>query len=135
MEAEEKALDHVLGFRDGSEALSFLVSWPALSRASRLVFERLEDIDGADDEMLAPAADALSADHPLAATMVLRAMIEAILRRGWANYYKRAARYLLDCAGLSSRITDYGVHESHEAFEARLRCDHGRKESFWGLLA
>ncbi|MCY4405116.1 MAG: hypothetical protein OXC15_02010 [Rhodospirillaceae bacterium] len=135
MEAEEKALDHVLGFQDGSEALSFLVSWPALSRASRLVFERLEDIDGADDEMLAPAADALSADHPLAATMVLRAMIEAILRRGWAKYYKRAARCLLDCAGLSSRITDYGVHESHEAFEARLRRDHGRKESFWSLLA
>ena len=135
MEAEGKALDHVPGFRDGSEALSFLVSWPALSRASRLVFERLEDIDGADDEMLAPAADALSADHPLAATMVLRAMIESILSRGWSKYYKRAARCMLDCAGLSSRITDYGVHESHEAFEARLRRDHGRKESFWSLLA
>ena len=135
MEAEGKALDRVPGFRDGSEALSFLVSWPALSRASRLVFERLEDIDGADDEMLAPAADALSADHPLAATMVLRAMIESILGRGWPKYYKRAARCLLDCAGLSSRITDYGVHESHEAFEARLRRDHGRKESFWSLLA
>ena len=135
MEAEGKALDHVPGFRDGSEALSFLVSWPALSRASRLVFERLEDIDGADDEMLAPAADALSADHPLAAAMVLRAMIESILSRGWPKYYKRAARCMLDCAGLSSRITDYGVHESHEAFEARLRRDHGRKESFWSLLA
>ena len=99
------------------------------------MFERLEDIDGADDEMLAPAADALSADHPLAAAMVLRAMIESILSRGWPKYYKRAARCMLDCAGLSSRITDYGVHESHEAFEARLRRDHGRKESFWSLLA
>ena len=95
----------------------------------------MEDIDGADDEILAPAADALSADYPLAATMLLRAMIEAILRRGWAKYYKRAARYLLDCAGLSSRITDYGVHESHESFEAKLRREHGRKESFWSLLA
>ena len=135
MEAEGKALDHVLGFGDGLEALSFLVSWPDLSRASRLVLERSEGIDGADDEILASAADALSADHPLAATMVLRAMIEAILRRGWAKYYKRAARCLLDCAGLSSRIQDYGVYESHEAFEARLRRDHGRKESFWSLLA
>ena len=134
MEAEEKALDHVLGFSDGPEALSFLVSWPALSRASRLVLERLEDIQGAGDVILAPAADALSADHPLAATMVLRAMIEAILRRGWSKYYKRAARCLLDCAGLSSRIRDYGVHESHEAFETRLRREHGRKESFWSLL-
>ena len=135
MEAEEKALDHVLGFSDGPEALSFLVSWPALSRASRLVLERLEDIQGAGDVILAPAADALSADHPLAATMVLRAMIEAILRRGWSKYYKRAARCLLDCAGLSSRIRDYGVHESHEAFETRLRREHGRKESFWSLLS
>ena len=134
MEAEGNALDHVLGFGDGLEALSFLVSWPALSRASRLVLERLEEIDGADDEILAPAADALSADYPLAATMVLRAMIDSILRRGWSKYYKRAAHYMLDCAGLSSRIQDYGVHESHEVFEARLRCDHGRKESFWRLL-
>ena len=135
IETEEKALDHVLGFPDGPEALSFLVSWPALSRASRLVLERLEDLDGADDEILVPAADALSADHPLAATMVLRAMIESILGRGWSKYYKRAARHLLDCAGLSARIQDYGVHESHEAFEARLRRDHGRKESFWSLVA
>ena len=135
MEAEEKALDHVQGFGDGPEALSFLVSWPALSRASRMVLERLDDIDGADDEILVQAADALSADHPLAATMVLRAMIESILGRGWPKYYKRAARHLLDCAGLSSRIQDYGVHESHEAFEARLRREHGRKESFWSLLA
>ena len=83
MEAEEKALDHALGFGDGPAALSFLVSWPALSRASRMVLERLDDLDGADDEILVPAADALSADHPLAATMVLRAMIESILGRGW----------------------------------------------------
>ena len=134
MEAEEKALDHVLEFGDGPQALSFLVSWPALSRASTLVLERLEEFDGADDGKLVPAADALSADHPLAATMVLRAMIESILGRGWPKYYKRAARHLLDCAGLSSRIQDYGVHESHEAFEARLRRDHGRKESFWSQL-
>ena len=135
METEEKALDRVLGFDDGPEALSFLVSWPALGRASTFVLERLEEIDGADDEKLVPAADALSTDHPLAATMVLRAMIESILGRGRPKYYKLAARHLLDCEGLSSRIADYGVHESHEAFEARLRRDHGRKESFWSLLA
>ena len=135
MEAEERALDHVLGFSDGLEALSFLVSWPALGRASGLVFDRLEDIGGVRNEKLVGAADALSADHPLAATMVLRAMIEAILRRRWPKYYKRAARHLLDCSGLASRIRDYGAFETHEAFEARLRRDHGRKEAFWSLLA
>ena len=123
MEAEGKALDHVLGFGDGLEALSFLVSWPDLSRASRLVLERLEEIDGADDEILAPAADALSADHPLAATMVLRAMIEAILRRGWAKTTsaRPVAYWIVRGSPPGSRIT-----VSTMLIGAQVRCRSAR---------
>ena len=131
LEAEERALGHALGFHDGLEALSFLVSWPALDRASRLVIERTQDIDGALHEVLAPAADALAAKHPLAATLVLRAMIEFTLGSGRSKRYDRAARQLTDCSALSSNVGDFGGIETHEAFEARLRREHGRKESFW----
>ncbi len=131
MEAEERALDHALGFHDGLEALSFLVSWPALDRASRLVIERTQDIDGALHEVLAPAADALAAKHPLAATLVLRAMIEFTLGSGRSKRYDRAARHVMDCSALSSNVGDFGEFETHEVFEARLRREHGRKESFW----
>ena len=132
-EAEERALDHALGFDDGLEALSFLVSWPALDRAARLVVERTQDIDGAFHDVLAPAADALAARHPLAATLVLRAMIESALGSGRSSRYRRAARHLLDCSALSSNVGDFGELETHEAFETRLRREHGRKESFWSL--
>ena len=131
MEAEERALDHALGFRDGLEALSFLVSWPALDRASRLVMERTQEIDGAMHEVLAPVADALAAKHPLAATLVLRAMIEFTLGSGRSKRYDRATRQLTDCSALWSNVGDFGEFETHEAFEARLRREHGRKESFW----
>ena len=134
MVAEERALDHVLGFHDGLEALSFLVSWPALDRASRLVIERTREIDGAMHEVLVPAADALAVKHPLAATLVLRAMIEFTLGRGRSNRYRRAAGYLTDCSALSSTVGDFGEFETHEAFETRLRREHRRKESFWSLM-
>ena len=134
MEAEERALDHALGFHDGLEGLSFLVSWPALDRASRLVIERTQDIDGALHRVLAPAADALAAKHPLAATLVLRAMIEFTLGRGRSSGYRRAAGHLMDCSALSATIGDFGEFEAHEAFETRLRREHGRKESFWSLI-
>ena len=134
MEAEEKALDHALEFHDRLEALSFLVSWPALDRASRLVIARTQEIDSAFHEVLAPAADALAARHPLAATLVLRATIEFGLGSERSSRYKRAARHLTDCSALSSNIGDCGEFETHEAFEAGLRREHGRKESFWRLI-
>ncbi len=134
MEAEERALDHALGFDDPLEALSFLLSWPALDRASKLVIERTQEIDGAFHEVLAPAADALAAKHSLAATLVLRAMIEFALGSGRSSRYKRAARHLTDCSALSSNIGEFREFETHEDFEARLKREHGRKESFWKLI-
>jgi hypothetical protein len=82
----------------------------------------------------APGEIAALAD-PLAATMVLRAMIDFSLTNNRSTRYKHAARHLLDCAGLSSVIEDFGGLEPHDAYEARLRREHGRKSSFWSLIA
>src|SRR5438128_1264663 len=87
-------------------------------------------LDGDHYEILTLAADALSGEHPLAATMVLRAIIDFSLSNGRSSRYKHAARHLLDCSSLSSAIKDFGGFEPHEAYEARLRRDHGRKSSF-----
>jgi hypothetical protein len=114
--------------------LSFLVSWPALGRAARLVIEHRADLDGAHYEILTRAVDVLRAKHALAATLVLRAMIDFTLGKSRASRYKHAARHLRDCAGLSLAIADFQGHETHEAYEARLRREHGRKPAFWGLV-
>ena len=133
VEAEKKALDYAQRSRNLLQALSFLISWPALDQAAKLVLQRSDELDGDHYEILTRAADALAGKHPLAATMVLRAMINFSLTNSRSTRYKHAARHLLDCAGLSSAIEDFGASESHASYEARLRREHGRKSSFWDI--
>jgi hypothetical protein len=99
-----------------------------------LVIDHAADLDGDHYQILAPAADALAAKHPLAATLVLRAMIDFCLTNSRSSRYKHAARHLLDCSSLSKRIEDFGAFEPHDAYEARLRREHGRKQSFWSQI-
>jgi hypothetical protein len=134
VEAEEKALDLAQGAPDPLQALSFLVSWPALDRAADLVIRRAKELNGDHYEILTLAADALAAKHPLAATLVLRAMIDFALTRSRSSRYKHAARHLLECSSLSSAIADFGGFEAHGVYEARLRQEHGKKSSFWSLI-
>ncbi|MGZ8409620.1 MAG: DUF6880 family protein [Hyphomicrobium sp.] len=135
LEAEERALDHVQGTESLLQALSFLVSWPALDRAARLVTQRAAELDGDCYEILSPAADALAGKHPLAATLVLRAMIDFSLTKSRSSRYRHAARHLMACASLASSISDFGTFETHEAYTARLKAEHGRKTSFWSLMS
>ncbi len=116
------------------QALCFLVRWPALDRAATLVLERAIELDGDHYEILTPAAEALAGKHPLAATMLLRAMINFSLKNSRSSRYRHAARHLLDCAGLSPTIKDYRSFEPHGAYEARLRLEHGRQNLFWRLV-
>src|SRR5204862_5146074 len=134
VEAERKALDYAQRSPNLLQALSFLVAWSALDRTASLVLERAEEVDGDHYEILTPAAEALAGKHPLAATMLLRAMITFCLKNSWASRYKHAARHLLDCSGLASTIKDYRSFEPHDAYEARLRREHDRKSSFWSLV-
>ena len=134
VEAEEKALDHAQRSRNLLQALSFLVSWPALDRAAVLVLQRFDELDGDHYEILTRAAEALAGKHPLAATLALRSMIDFSLSNSRSSRYRHAARHLLDCSSLASAIADFGRFEPHDAYEARLRREHGRKSSFWSLI-
>jgi hypothetical protein len=132
--AEKKALDHAQRSPNLLQALSFLVSWPALNRAAALVLERSNELDGDRYEILTRTAEALAAKHPLAATLALRAMVDFALTNGRSSRYRHAARHLLDCASLSSAIEDFGSFESHEIYQAGLRRRHGRKIGFWSCI-
>jgi Family of unknown function (DUF6880) len=134
IEAETRALDYVERYPNVLQSLSFLVSWPALDRAATLVQRCCRELDGDHYEILAPAADALAGKYPLAATLLLRAMIDFSLTRARSSRYKHAARHLLDCSGLAGSIESFGEYEPHDAYEARLRREHGRKSGFWGLV-
>ncbi|WP_412508586.1 DUF6880 family protein [Roseovarius sp. SYSU LYC5161] len=134
MEAEEAALDRVEAQSHPVSAIRFLVDWPAPARAARVVLARAAELDGNRFETLTPAAEALDADHPLAATLMRRAMIEDTLRSAKSKRYRHAARHLADCAACDAAIADYGDHPTHDAFLATLREDHRRKHGFWSLV-
>ena len=130
-EAEQRALAHALTAHDIHQALAFLLNWPDLHRANTLVLTQTTRLDGDLYELLSPAADALDDKHPLAATMLRRAMIDFTLQNTRATRYKHAARHLADCASLASRISDFDGKPDHAMYARALRTAHGRKTAFW----
>jgi hypothetical protein len=134
IEAEDRALALVHASPRFHEALWFLVRWPDLDRAAGLVITRSAELDGDLYHILVPAAEALEAKQPLAATLIRRALIDFTLAAARTSRYRHAARHLLECQALAGQIEDFGRFESHEAYRARLEAEHGRKASFWSLL-
>lgn len=130
-DAEQRALGHARDFADVHRALAFLIGWPALGRAAALVIERAEAIDGDLYELLTPAAEVLETKHPLAATILRRAMIDFTLRKARASRYGHAARHLAECDSLARRIDDWRTLPDHDGYVAALRAEHGRKAGFW----
>jgi len=135
VEVETRAFDYAEKNKVLLRALSFLASWPALDRAANLVINRSEELNGDQYEILTPAANALAGKHPLAATLLLRAMVGFSLDQGRTSRYKHASRHLLECASLALSIQDFGKFETHEAFVDKLRAKHGKKSSFWSLAS
>jgi hypothetical protein len=131
IEAEARAIAHVRAFPSFHHALHFLVAWPNVAAAASMILARADEIDGNHYEVLTPAADALEQRHPLAATLLLRAMIDFALEKARNKRYRHAARHLQSCESLAHRIDDFGPHPDHSAYLANLKAHHGRKSGFW----
>lgn len=133
-EAEARALDYAGSAENPHHALTFFVIWPALDRAAQLAIERSDELDGDHYEVLTPAAEALAGKYPLAAMVMLRAMIDFSLTRARSSRYRYVARHLMVCSSLAAHIDDYQKFESHDAYVERLKKAHGRKSGFWGFV-
>lgn len=134
VEAEERAFQLAEEHPRPMLALAFLVSWPALPRAARFVIRHHKQWDGEAYQVYGPAAERLSTDHPLAATILLRAMVAFALSATRPKRYPYAADHLQCCERLAAEIDDWQGLESHTSFLGRLREAYGRKWSFWQLL-
>jgi hypothetical protein len=134
VEEEERALQLAEEHPRPLLALAFLVSWPALPRAARFVIRHREHWDGEAYQVHGPAAERLSADHPLAATIQLRAMVTFALSAARTSRYRHAAEHLQSCERLAAEIDDWKGLESHASFLGRLRESYGRRWSFWQLV-
>ena len=133
--AEERAMQHALRFPNFSVALYFFHEWPAHRQAADLIVARHVEINGNLYYLLDPAARWLEGAHPLAATLLRRAMIEDTLDGAKSKRYRHAARHLAECQALASVIGDYGEFEPHGTFVSRLRTKHSRKSGFWTFIA
>lgn len=135
VEAEERALDLVASSEDIYSAMAFLIDWPAHRRASELICERQDDLDGDLYFILSPAAEALETTAPLAATLLLRAMIDDTLKRAKSTRYKHAARHLKTCELISGVIDHWGEFETHDTYIECLKNAHPRKSQLWQIFA
>jgi hypothetical protein len=114
--------------------LLFALGEPTL--AEQLIIDRAGELDGRNYVMLTALVKTAKANgRRFAAALIWRALIDAILTRGYAKAYRHAARYLLELRAASASIEDYRGHPSHESYEGALRLAHGRKASFWGRLS
>lgn len=134
-EAEAKALEIAKAHEDVHLALQFLIKWKAHEAASDLVLSRRHAINGDFYQLLTPAANALDAKFPLAATLLRREMITFALETGRSSRYRHAARHLLECESAAHVIDDFAGGPDHETFVARLKQNHARKSSFWNAVA
>lgn len=134
VDAVEKAMSYAMVYPAALSALQFLFKWPALNRAALLVQQRFSDLDGDHYEVLTPAAEALSARFPLAASLALRAMIDFTLNAGKTSRYQYAARHLAECNVFASQIEDFGTVEPHDSYVERLKKEHGKKSGFWSRV-
>ncbi|AWN38902.1 hypothetical protein DK427_07735 [Methylobacterium radiodurans] len=133
-EALRRAFAVVEAFPDPHRALGFLVRWPDLDRAARLVTGRPEIWAGERYTILAPAAEALAQAHPLAATILYRALLDDILARGRSQAYTHGAAYLLELDLIAERADLGGLKPDPSEYREGLKRRHGRKYGFWDLV-
>jgi len=134
LELEQRAFAVAEAHAEPLAALEFLILWPSLARAARYVIDNWQQWDGDNFEIYVPAAERLSADHPLAATLLLRSMVIFALAMGRSNRYRYAVQHLRQCEQLEARIDAWQGFESHTSFVGRLRQEFGTKWSFWQQL-
>lgn len=134
VEAEDRALVHTAMFSNVHIALEFLIKWPSLDIAAKMIGVRFNEIDGRHYELIAPAARVMEARHCLAAALLHRTQIDFALKHARSKRYRHAARHLQSCESMDGAIADYGLFPGHDAYIKQLRDHHGRKTSFWKIV-
>jgi hypothetical protein len=129
-EAEERALNLVLQHPYAGPALAFLHHWPDRRRAARLILERPEELENADEAVLAAVAEALETEQPLAATVCLRALIEATVANARSHRYRHAVRHLASCRRLANAIADWRTIPAHDRYIRDLLQAYGHRTGF-----
>jgi hypothetical protein len=110
----------------------FLVELECFDDAETYLIDRASQLNGDDYSPLLSMAKTLeNANHPLAASILYRALLDSILRRAQSTIYSYAASYLKKLDKLASAIPDWRGIPDHPAYTEHLRQQHQRKQAFW----
>lgn len=122
---QARALHHVARHDERTHALRFLLEWPDLRAAARLVIEHHEAMTGADCAFFNRAAGLLEDTASAAAMLLYRqgALCRFSTGIGLVDQAPRIAR----CAELWARHPD-GPYESHARFLDRLSREHRSRQ-------
>lgn len=118
------------GFSSGDAA--FLVDAGRIDDAEVYVLDRAAQLNGDYYGALLPLAQAMEkAGRPVCATLLYRALLDSILRRGQTTSYNHGVRYLRKLDSLALSVSDWRGIASHAVYKDDIRKLHGRKSSFW----
>lgn len=110
----------------------FLVEMEHVDAAETYLLDRAEQLNGDFYGGLLPLAEAMeSADRPLCTSVIYRALLDSILRRGRTKTYPHGVRYLKKLDKFAVSITNWRNIVSHADYMEHLEQKHGRKRSFW----
>ena len=116
--ALDRAFEIAAGHGDLMRALAFLMEWPAHREAAALILKRRSELRGSWNDL--PAwAEGLSARHPQAALLLVRARALALRRLG-AGFSDEVADLVVEAESLAVGLTDETI-PSHAAFLVELR--------------
>lgn len=130
----DKAFDAVRKSPNIYQALVFFIGWPKLDMAASHVMRHAGKWQGQSYYGLAEAADVLSPDYPIAATLLYRLLLKTILDRGESVAYTHGATYLAAMSDIKARLPHELPFVSHDEFIDEIRRKHGRKYGFWQLI-
>ena len=138
-DALDRAFAHALVAPHRHLALDFLLEWPKLDVAARLVIDNHADWNGRQYGLLVPAAEMLETDHPLAATVLYRACLDEILAQARSKAYGHGGRHLACLDRLAADIDNDAFSSAgistHVEYRLWLRKQHGRKAAFWANVS
>ncbi len=135
-EAEDRAHAYALEQAAPEAALQFFLDWPRTELAAKLIVMHPDHWDGGDWHILPMVASVLEHDHPLATTILCRALLDDILTRARSKAYGHGATYLGKLALLADD-TDAarpGEMADHATYLAGLKQAHHRKSGFWSRV-
>jgi hypothetical protein len=130
-EALDKALDYARDYPDLAKSLAFLIEWPSLKHASARICKDAEKLDGNSYVWLTELGKTFDENHPLAATLVRRSMVEFALTHAKTKRYKYVARHIRECQASAAHIDDWHQYPDHDAWVTPLMRDHARKFGVW----